>query len=246
MSVKGKLSRKELNAPDEFMHASSKVLEWLVSHKMMIIGALTALVVAIGALWAWRHFSKRVDLAAGDALAEALEVMQRPVKGDFMLEVSEDNKPFDTAKDRAKAALEKLEALVKNHSSSKVAKIAPLHIGNQQLILGDADKAIAAYETFLRNKPASEHLAALAVENLGFAYEQKKDLGKALEQFEKLAAGKVFAERGHYHKGRIHLAQGDKVKAKEAYQKAIDKAKELKVDWFAQDVEARMNLLDLP
>ena len=63
--------------------------------------------------------------------------------------------------------------------------------------------------------------------------------------FEKLSTAKIYSERGFFHAGRVYQAQGNVAKAREQFQKAVEKAKAEKIDWFAQDVEARIGLLDL-
>lgn len=246
MSAKGKLTRKELNSPDEFMTVTSRGLEWMLKNRTKLIGAFIALCVVAGGLWAYRHFSKRSVLKASEAFSEAMEIVRRPVKGDYGAdETDELKKPFDTVKDRAKASVEKLAALTTEYKGTESAKLAQMYLGNAQLALEEADKAIEAFNTFLASKPKQDNLVALATENLGYAYEAKKDYPKAQEQFDKLATGKIYSERGLYHSGRLAQLQGNAAKAKELFQKAVDKAKEAKVDWFAQDVEARMGLLDL-
>ena len=248
MTSKAKLIRKELNAPDEFQVQGTTWLQWALTHKTKILGLVVALLAVVAGLWAWRHFSKRGDTVAAEAFAAAADTMRRPVKGDQNLgadEEDEDRKPFDDTKLRAKASLEKLDALQQKHGSSKIAQFAQLHVGNQHMALGESDKAIAAYEKFLASKPTHAYFIALGHENLGLAHEARKEYDKAIAQFEKLAGGKILAERGFFHQGRILQTQGNIAKAKEAFQKAVDKAKELKIDWFAQDVEARMGLLDL-
>lgn len=247
MTSKAKLTRKELNAPDEFQIKGQTWLQWALTHKAKLVAMVVVLLLVATGMWAWRHFSKRGDTVAAEAFAAAAEVMRRPVKGDLNLGADEDDerKPFDDAKARAKASLEKLQALQQKHGSAKIAQAVQLHVGNQHMTLGEPDKAIAAYEKFLAAKPTNAYFVALALENLGLAHEARKEYDKAIAQFEKLAGGKILAERGFFHQGRVFQAQGNIAKAKEAFQKSVDKAKELKIDWFAQDVEARMGLLDL-
>ncbi len=241
-----KATRKELKSPDEFVSVTSHAIEWIAAHGRPLLIAAAALAVVVAGLWAWRYFSQRSNLAASDQFAAALEVYRRPLKGDPNTDDEvEARKPFDTAKDRAKAALEKFSAVARDHGSTELGRVANLYVGNCQLALGVYDEAIAAYGKFLAGKPPEEHLVALASENLGYAHEMKKDYPKALEAFENMAKGALYAERGYYHAGRIHKLQGAKAKAKEYFQKALEKAKADKNDWFASDVEAKISMLEL-
>lgn len=246
LAAKGKLTRKELKSPDEFLSVTSRWIEWMAAHLREVLFAVGAVAVIVTGLWVWQHFSARSDLRAAEAFAEALDVYRRPLKGEPRAEEGDPTrKPFENAKERAKAALEKLEAVVEKYPKSDVARLARLYIGNSQMTLEDADKAIAAYAAYLGAGPKEQHLRALALENLGYAYERKKDWAKAIEAFEQLSREKAFAERGFYHAARVYAQKGDRAKAKELYQKALEKAKEAKADWFVQEVEARLALLEL-
>jgi tetratricopeptide (TPR) repeat protein len=246
LSAKSKLTRKELKAPDEFITVTTKGLDWVAAHGRKLVVAGVALVVLVAGLWAWQHLSKRGEFAASGDFAEALDVYRRPLKGERGAdEQDEVRKPFESAKARAQAALEKFLAVVDRHRGAPVAQLAQLYIGNCQYTLGEPDKAIAAYEAFLAAPVDQPHLRALALENLGYAHERKKDHAKALEAFERLSREKILGERGLYHVARVHAQNGDKVKAKDYYQKALEKAKQEKVDWFAQEIESKLALLEL-
>ena len=244
MAIKGKLTRKELKGPDEFISFTSKWLEWIAAHARPLLIAVGAIAVISAGIWAWHYFSHRSSLKASDALQVALELYRRPIKGERGAEDEGDKKPFENAKERARAALEKFQYVIQEFSGTDVARLAHLYAGNCHFTLGQTTEAIASYEKFANSAP-EPHLQALAIENLGYAYEQKKDLAKAQEAFERLSSGKVSPERGFYHLARLHAARGDKAKAKEMYQKALDLAKKEKNDWFATELETRIALIEL-
>jgi tetratricopeptide (TPR) repeat protein len=245
VATKGKFTRKELKGPDEFISFAGKGLEWIAAHLRPLLIGVGAIAVIGSGIWIWQHFSHRSSLEASDALQAALEIYRRPLKGERGGEDEGDaKKPFENAKERAKAALEKFQYVVREFSGTDVARLGHLYVGNCHFTLGETAAAIESFEKFVSKAP-EPHLQALALENIGYAYEQKKDPTKAREAFEKLTSGKVNPERGFYHLARLHAAKGDKAKAKEMYQKALDLAKKEKNDWFATEVETKIALIEL-
>jgi tetratricopeptide (TPR) repeat protein len=244
--AKGKFTRKDLKGPDEFISTTTHVLEWLAKRRKQVILFLGAVVVVGAGLWTWKHFASKSQMKAADAFSEAVQVYQRPLKGDLGIdEKNEQQKPFADAKERAKAALEKFEGVVTQHPNTDVARLAKLYIGNCRLALGEYDKAVESFSAYLADNPKDSSLRALALENLGYAFENKKDYAKAIESFEKLGQESIFSERGLYHVARVHKLQGNREKAKEFFQKALEKAKQEKLDWFAEEIEGKLALLEL-
>lgn len=245
MAAKSKL-RKELKAPDDFMSIATRVIEWMAAHRKELLIGLAAVVVVGAAIWTWRHFATRSSLQAADEFATAVEVYRRPVKGEPGAEqVDPKTKLFPNAKARAKAALEKLEPLVKDHGGSSQAHLAQLFIGNSLLTLGQPAKAVAAYQRFLSHSPDDPVLRAVALENLGYAHERQKQYAQALDAFKKMAQVPGQEARGLFHQARIHQAQGQAERAKKLLEEALAKAKKAKQDWFAREIESKIALLEL-
>src|SRR5207248_6276259 len=74
-----KLDRKELKKPDEFQVVAGKTMEWLVAHRGPVVGAVIAIAVVAAATWGFTTWSGSRENKAGAALAQALELDQRPI-----------------------------------------------------------------------------------------------------------------------------------------------------------------------
>jgi tetratricopeptide (TPR) repeat protein len=126
----------------------------------------------------------------------------------------------DKQKESFQKARDKFQEAYKIYGRGTVGQISQIYIGHCHYAIKEYDAAIAAYAPGLDGA-----LRPLAAQSLGYAYEAKGDLAKALENFLKNADGEtgVFQEEGLLGAARCYEALNQKPKALEAYQKALAK-----------------------
>lgn len=152
---------------------------------------------------------------------------------------AEPPRTYPTHQARAEAALGKLRSVDGDPRSGAALLEADLLFEAGQL-----DQAEAAFRR-LAGRAGVEGVAAR--EGVGFVAEARGDLDTALEAFRAAQPDEAGPRREYalYHEGRILALQGKKDEARAAFEKALDKAKEVASDLEAT-IEVRLTQLDLP
>jgi hypothetical protein len=234
-----KQDRKELKKPDEFQVVAGRTMEWLVAHRGPVLGTVVAILVLAAATWAFTAWSGSRETKAGAALAQALEIEQRPIAAEGNPQAGE--KTFPSRAERDKAVLDALEQVRKEYPRTKAAETALSQIGFHKLHAGDAAGAQAALEEFLKSAGNRHPLRAFATEALGYAYEAQGKLEEAKKAFARLADADV-PQRAAFHEARLALVE-NKPDAKQRLEKV---AKEYPKDPVALEANQRIELASLP
>ena len=114
--------------------------------------------------------------------------------------------------------------VITQYPGSKAAMMSYYQMGNMCYNLGDMDASINAYTEFLKEATDGSDLKILAYNSIGYCYEKKADLPRALESFEKAAnakSGGGFDGMTYRNMARIYEEMDNKGKALEYYQKAL-------------------------
>ncbi|NOZ87577.1 MAG: tetratricopeptide repeat protein [Deltaproteobacteria bacterium] len=228
--LKKKKSRKDVLKPDEFLTKSKDVFDIITEHwRPVTISFLTAIVLVIVSI-SWRSCTVGQDEKATMALGDVMKTLDAPV-------VPEGSKPpkgpdgktvklfFPDETSKNKEAEKQLVKLEDDFSGTDLAKSSKLLLANIQVRLNDLDSAIETYKSFLDNPVDVPYMRFLAIQDLAYTYEQKKDLDSALNQFQKLAAEmekNPLQDEGLFQVGRIQELRGDKEAAKTAYTQLVE------------------------
>ena len=222
-------TRKELKRPDQFQTFWTKVYEFLrTTSRPIAIGAIVTVVVLSG-VSLYVHFSSSRKAQSSKALAHALRVLHSentPVleDPDAPREKPDGDIPqFKTEKDRRDAALVELDKVIASWSSTGAGRDARLVRAGLLYDLGRYDDAIAEYRAFLSRAPRG-NLKALGHEGLGYVYEAKGELDKALVEYRLIMqAGDFYRDRALYDQARVQERKGDRPAAQKLYQEILDK-----------------------
>ena len=233
-----RFTRKELKQPDEFITWTTRVMNFIIERrKAFIIGTAATIVITAGA-WAYKTISDSKALDASNALTAAIKVYQAEVKEDK--DKKDDEKASDPLKgadgkkltfathhERLKAALDKFDDVAKKFGGSSVAVVADLYAGRCHLELGGTDAAIAAFQRFLTKSSPKDPLRFVALEALGYAYEDLKRYDEAIVKFQEFSNHEVGRTAGPKHVARVLLVQKKYKEAKEALERAKKTAVEM-------------------
>jgi len=176
--VKGKrITRRQIKQPDEFISTTEHVLLFVRDHLKKIVVGVGIVVVIVAAYVLFRVWEAKRENEASQRLnlaMEAVELVNSPYREGSPAEV--------------KNALAKMEEIVNAFPKTSSGTFALLYKGNIHLKLGEFDEAIKAYDTFLSRSGSEKLYNLLALEGVGYAYEGKKDYGKAIDAYQRIIA----------------------------------------------------------
>ena len=176
--VKGKkITRRQIRQPDEFFSTTEHLLLFVRDHLKKIVVGVGIIVVIVAAFVLFRIWEEKKENEAQQKLNLAMEMVQ------LVSSPYREGSPVEY-----KNALTKMEEIVKAFPRTSSGKFALLYKGNIHLKLGEFDEAIKAYDAFLSQSGSERLYNLLALEGLGYAYEGKKDYGKAIEAYQRIVA----------------------------------------------------------
>ena len=186
------MAKKELKQPDPFLRFSIELWDKVAAHAKEI-GIALGLVVVAGLVYAAvQAHQSSARAQAGGALAEALKVASRPVKGDASDEEkpetppAPEDAPFKTFDDKQKAIIAALQEVVAKYPGSDAARTALVPLGDANLQLGQLDAAQKAYSDFVAAGGNDAQLRALAELGLAKVAEARKDWNGAQAAYDQL------------------------------------------------------------
>lgn len=183
----------------------STLQQWIESNKTLVMGGAAALVAAVVAiLFFTGAFSGSEDEANAEMYRASLyfeqDSVQKALKGDGQ------NMGF--------------ERIMDEYSGTKAANLAKYYAGIANLKEGKTAQGIEQLESFSKGENILSFAAYMA---LGFAYEDKGDLGKAVSAFDKAAAAIDANEQttpvALMHAARVYETQKEYGEALERYQR---------------------------
>lgn len=207
MAKKHKVSRKKLlKEPDEFITFSGKLFRWIVRYRVQIyyaLGAATALVIgSVG----YQYLDMKAEKAASVMLQQSMDKYRAVLK--------------DSGTRKAYSDVEKDFARILDKFSKKdTGKLARLIYANICYNAGEYDKSIELYHQLLEDLGGNLLLKNIVLSNLGYAYEEKKDLGNATKYFEMVASGDdaMMKDDAVFNLGRLYAATGNTDKRQKAF-----------------------------
>jgi len=204
-----KITKKEIEKPDSFQTALSRIAAYISANKSKIYlasGVVILIVIASSGWYLYRmnYEDKAQRLYAIANIGNMKAARQGPKPDQNVIKMYDD--------------------VISQYPGSKAATLAYYQMGNMYYNLGDVDASIKAYAEFLKEVPDESDLKILAYNGIGYCYEKKADLPHALESFEKAAntkSGGGFESMTYRNIARIYEEMNNKEKAMEYYQKAL-------------------------
>ena len=236
MSYKQK--RKEISEPDQFIKTSTEYWSVAAANKKLIISVACGLLALAIVVIVLSNMSKAKIQASGEALAAALTLAERPIKGDpSAVMASEDLAPFETRQAKYEAIEAALTKLRDEHTGTRAASTAAYYLADAKLQLGKAEEADKLYELYIAGAKAGSPLRLMALEGRGYVAEQRADANAALAFFEQMgseAKGEQWKAKAAYH--RMLVLKGQKAEAAEAFAKiGKDFTKATSINMLAQE-----------
>ncbi|MFN3533837.1 MAG: tetratricopeptide repeat protein [Desulfatiglandales bacterium] len=218
--LKGRASRNDLKAPDEFLTFSQRVMAYVRSHKKQVYGAIIGILAIVSlytAGWAyWVYMNKKALLLYGTAVSRFNSVAfdQERLKN----EKDMISKPFQDVYER--------------FPISKASKLINPFLAYISYNTGDLENAIKGYESFSGRFDKGSEFHKLSLLALSKCLEEKGELDKAVEVLNKvsLEESDPISAALIYQKIRLSYLRGES-KAKEEAKALIGKLKETWPDY---------------
>jgi len=213
MGGRRKIIKKKLKEPDEFISFSEQAFIFVKGHlRTIATGGIILLLILLSVFL----FQKWEEKKEGDAYQKFDSAME--------IYVTLNSPNREASISEYKNLLDKFDEVIKEFPRTSSGKFSLLYTGNIHLHLGEFDEAIKAYQAFLQKAGNEKLYLYFGTDGLGYAYEGKKDYGKALEAYQKiLEMGKDFQFAGTYlNVGRCYEKLGKKKEALENYKSFLE------------------------
>ena len=215
-----RISRKELKKPDELVTLTSRLIQWSVDNKGLVLrgsAALATVILVAAAVFVYQGYrERRARFLYNEAVA-----LEAPATGN--------------GGSNPEAALAKLKEVRERYASTKVGPTALADLGDIYLGKENYEEAVACYQGSLKGLDRRSSVYGLVLENLGTAYEAKGAWDSALETYERLAreGTPVYQRQAELGLGRVYEAKGDRAKALSHYEAYLkDNLDTMASDWI--------------
>ncbi len=201
------MNPKELKSPGAFQSKIEIIADYFEKNKKRVYIGLGVFFAAILMFIGWYIYRMDYEKNAQKLYAEAFSVYHLSPPGP----------------ETSMRAIKMYGELEKKFPGSSAASNALFSMGNLYYGLNDLDRSILAYKDFLNASGIRKDLRSMAYNGLGYCYEAKGDLDKALESYEKSipnAMGGAVLSATYSNMAGIYLEKKDKKKALEYYKKA--------------------------
>lgn len=214
--AKKRVTRKQLlKEPDEFITFTGKLIQFGRQHEKGLTYAACAFFIIIIAVAAFRFFGNRAENTASDLLSQAMQKYET-LRNDA-----------DAAKAFAETRSD-FENILEKYASRHAGKMAGVIYANLCYDAGETDAAIEFYEKALSDIAEQGGYRNLVLSSLGYAYEQKQDIQKAVTYFERIANSDnpVAQDVALFNLGRLYAELGDADKSRTAYGRLVSEFQE--------------------
>ena len=178
---KGRITRKDLKKPDEFILFTTKAYHWAINHQMEIFYGLIGLFVAVITVVLIQNYRVKVESKASNILFEAYSSMEEALKK----KGSADAKEFD---DLLKKAYENYDLLIKKYPSSKTASVGHFYKGNLLFEEGKYKEALENYQSAFKSLKGDERTKGAILMSIGYTFESLGDYKGAVSNFKDAAS----------------------------------------------------------
>lgn len=207
------LTKKELEQPDEFHTIGWEAMQYISEHrnKFYIAGVVALAIIIL--FMGWYFYRLNYENKAERMYSSTYYSYSLPGNSSDM-------------KDAYLKATLMYENLVKEYPDSRAATRSFYNMGNVYFNIGETEKSIEAYKTFLKRSRKNNILIALTYYGLGYCYEKNKDYDNALKSFEDSnngIKGTQFESINYANIARIYEKMGKQKEALEFYRKAVEK-----------------------
>ena len=201
-----KITRKQLlNQPDEFLTHSSRLFKYALEHKYQLLGVLGGIIALVLIISGFRYSSLKKADQAFARLEEAR------TKYEVLLEEKGPQQAYEQVR-------EDFQQLLRRYSGQTGGKFARVIFADICYRGGRPDEAIDLYNAALEDFDDPFYRNTI-LHGLGYAYEEKRQLEKAVAYFQQVAASpdSVLKAEALFNAGRLYAALGEVEKSNQSF-----------------------------
>ena len=209
MAKPKRVTRKQLlKEPDEFITTTGRIIQWGQKYvrQLTIAGSIIAILLVV--VTAYRYYDNWVENKAFMLLEEVVRKY-------------EDEKASSDTMQAYQSTREDFEYLVRKYDNTDGGQIAIFVFAGISSDAGETDRAIELYESGLKYFQSDPTYQNFILSGLGYAYEKKQDVSKALSYFQRIADGSdpTVKDLALFNLGRLYQQVGDTEKSKDAFKR---------------------------
>ncbi|MBE2208697.1 MAG: tetratricopeptide repeat protein [Saprospiraceae bacterium] len=210
MATRKKSSAKADDTLVDIVEVKEQAEDFFERYRFVILGAVGALVLAVGGFFAYTNFYK-------------IPKQQEAVEQMYQAQIQFERDSFTQALTNPGGGYQGFLDISENYKGTDAANLALYYAGISYLNLGQYDAAIDYLKSY---KPAGDVIPAMKFGALGDAYSEKNDFGQAMSYYKKAAStGVNEAITPYYLKkiGMLHERNSEWDQAIKVYQEIKDK-----------------------
>jgi tetratricopeptide (TPR) repeat protein len=203
-----KIKKKDIKAPDQLESTTGKIINYISENRSKVLLVFGILVFIMLSLSGWQLYRFNYEKNAEKLHLLAFSSYQKK----------------DNDRGTYLNTVERYKTVVKKYPGSNAAMHSLYSMGNIYFNINEIDKSINAYDRFIKESNGKNDLVILAYIGLGYCYESKGNLKKALSSLDnsiKYSAGSSYKGIIYRNMGRIYEEMNDYPKAIEYYEKAL-------------------------
>ncbi len=240
---------------DEFVDYGAKALEWVVQHRVKLVGVVVLSIVAATVINQYQKHQRATLEAKASVFLEANKNLNDGRQLTAAMTMGEDKAPKDapTAEAR-KASLEKardgFQTALSDAGDKPLGHISALGLAGTQFELGKLDDALKLYDQVAGDEKLDPIARALAYQGRATVLEAQNKPADAVETWKKIEAmdAKSYGLLVGMNVGRLLEKQGKPADAKAIYVK-LQKDQQAVLDQFGnqdakRELERRLAKLD--
>ncbi len=206
-----KITKKDLTKPDAFQIALTRITEFISDNKRILyVGSGIVVFVLLLSAGGYLYHTNNENNAQALYLKANLATLKN----------RQSESPVDPN------LMKLYQDVVAQYPGTSAALMSFYRLGNFYYRINDIESSIKAYQEYLNGSPKDNELTTLVYIGLGYCYESKKDLKKALEYFvyaANIKSSGIFESINYRNIARIYEELKNNEKSIEFYKKALEK-----------------------
>ena len=188
MAKKIKITRKQMQQPDEFITWFDRVVDYMQTNSLQVIIALCAVVLAVAAGEGIRRYRESKAEASILALSDAIATLQAPLQSDLNdKQILSGIKSYPTETARSAEAISLLEKVSKDYPGTPQANQAQLFLAGAQFDNKNYLAAVESYNKYLQSNPNLDPaVRAVALMGLASSHFNLGNFKEALDSYRQI------------------------------------------------------------
>jgi tetratricopeptide (TPR) repeat protein len=190
MAKKIKISRKQMQRPDEFITWFDRAVDYVREHSLEAVLGVAAVFVALAVWQGILYYQESRRDASIQALSQALMILQAPLQKDLTdQQMLSGARSYASAEERLAAASAQLGKIIKDYPGTPQARQAQLYLAGVQRDAQDYRAAVESYNAYLQANPNLDpEIRTIALMGLATSHFDLGNFQEALNAFQQIIA----------------------------------------------------------